>query len=171
MYGETKTFTLAFTRQANTTGYTAGQIVTSSVTGTAVDLILTSSQPLLHIGDQSAGSNGYITKVTMASDHPVATTFNVFFFTASPGMPIDASTLAFTFAQAKTLLGFVTLGTFVSGGTAVFAQSATSALNMLQYHVAPLADLYVVIESVGSFTPTSGQNFWLTVALEPARNR
>ncbi len=161
MYGRSRIVTANFARPANATPYTAGQIITPNAAGGAAVPELT----FPGVGDNIAGASGYITKALLVGTGTISSAFNLLLFSATlGGGKADAAALDFTVAQSKNLIGVINFpasALSVSTAGTVFQNTNCN----LAFSAAPNTGFYALLQTVGGFTPVSGQIFNLSLFL------
>jgi len=141
------------TRPANTTQYSAGDVVTGTV-----------SAALEFDVARENGGGGWINNVILVSDNAPAATgqFHIWIFTEAPTVAADNAAFAATDAELRTLVAILTLDMAeqTANGTA-YQQSDPRAT----YFVCAAADssLYVIITDGNAYTPANGEVFDLTL--------
>lgn len=153
------TKSVSFTRPANTTAYTADDLVANH--GTAGSVVVP------HVAAaRFPGGNGAIKGVQVTKSDPTLTNaaFRVHFFTAAPTVTNgDNGAFAPTNGHAKGYLGHVDVTLDEAIGDAGMGRAAAD----LQFDtVAPNADLYMLLEAKGAYTPASAEVFTIELELE-----
>lgn len=160
--GTTTRIALDFTRPANTTAYTANDVVSSNAALTLTNAL------------RRNGSSGYITSLTVTTDNSTAMTprLRVHFASTSTGVGTvltDNSPVANTYALLadQYYLGYIDLPAMVSTGanTASYTRDITSRLPIMG-KAGEGAQIYCLIETLDAFTPSSGQKFTVSVGVE-----
>lgn len=154
-----------FTRPANTTAYTAKDVV---INATSAPTPI--SFPLAGRAQGVAGS-GYVVGVRVATDQEAnVAQFRAHFYKAAPagGWPADNAPYGLIYADNANYLGYVDVGPLSAEDTGAGDQADDeNDAARLVYECALGSDtLYVVLETLTAFTPASGQGFYVAVALE-----
>lgn len=163
--GELRTKGYEITRPANTTAYTAGDVVSDSTTATT---------PIpLEVSGRNGGT-GYIMRMRLITDQSTCTAqFRVWVYSVS-NMTLAADNAAFTllYANKANRLGSIDLpamatGTGTSNSASAMVPSSTTVFAPFPYQCAPTDNrLYFVLETRSGFTPASGQKFYLEVTTD-----
>jgi hypothetical protein len=148
--------TANFTRPANTTAYTAADLVADNTTAGSVTPMKFSLQRL--------GNTGKIISARLAKSNTTATlaTFNIHLFTESP-VVTNGDNGAFAISTSRYYLGkiAVDLSSGAQAGTAYLAkQSSAVAIGV------DAATIYGLIEAGAGYTPASGEVFEVMLAIE-----
>lgn len=153
--GKTYHSTVSFTRPANTTAYTAGDVIgsatsaihTLSAAGPSGGSVLVQSMELF-IGSTAlpAGMGG----------------FRVHLFSASPTAIADNAVFNLSSAEHAAYRGFVDLGTPQDLGDTLFAQA--DYIGRLVKLAAASTSLFAEIEPRGGYTPESGTSYELRMS-------
>lgn len=142
----------SFTRPANTTQYTAGDVVNGDTV--LVPIVLTVNQP-----------GGRITQMRLTKSGEVLTlsTFRVHLFSGS--FVLDADNAIFTklHANRASYLGFVDPPIMVNDGTGSGAAFTKDDDLRIPF---PGESVYAVIVAVGAYTPASAEVFNLGIGVE-----
>lgn len=148
--------TANFTRPANTTAYTAADLVADSTTAGSVTPMKFSLQRL--------GNTGKIISARLAKSTTTATlaTFNIHLFTQSP-VVTNGDNGAFAISTSRYYLGkiAVDMATGAQAGTAYLAEtSAAVAIGV------DAETIYGLIEAGAGYTPASAEVFEVMLAIE-----
>jgi hypothetical protein len=152
-----------FTRPADTTAYTAGDVVSDSTSATT-PIALASAVRV------NAGS-GYIVRASLTTDKKSITPrFRVHLFNASnPTVAADNVAYKEVYADASKRLGYFDLPAMTTAtDTTSSDMSRSSDVTMRHAVVAAAATrtLYAVLEALDAFTPASGEKFTLTLFVD-----
>lgn len=149
-----------FTRPANTTAYAALDAISDSTTAPN-DLEFTG------LGAGSAGG-GKITKVKVLTDQATNTSaYRLHLFSAAPTPVNDNDPQTLLYANRATWLGSITTSAAAPEGTGSTAAWAVSpALNFPFKCAADSQTVYGMLQTVGGFTPASGQKFYIELTAE-----
>jgi hypothetical protein len=114
----------------------------------------------------SGQSRGRIVKTKLVCNHATITNgvFRVYYFSAQIAQIADNAAWTLLYANRATLIGHsaaLTLVTEGSGSDAAIAQDVASEIPFVGSD-----HLYAVIVAEGAYTPTSGETFYLEVAIE-----
>jgi hypothetical protein len=140
-----------FTRPANTTPYTAGDVVANSATASAVVPL---SWSLLRGGQPVAFE---ITRAKVRTNHTTPTNgvFRVHLYNDAPGQPTNGDNGAHRFNTVYNC-GYIEVTLTTVGATGQFGVAAASVPIIVQ----PAAGtLYVTLEVNGAYTPISEETF------------
>lgn len=148
------------TRPANTTAYTAGDVVSNSASATTL-----LSFP--NFARVNAGS-GYIVGARLVTDKKSITPrFRVHLYNAgNPTVAADNAAFDSRYADAAKRIGWfdlpaMTTGTDTTNSTESASQDMTLRIPFIA--AAGTRDIYAVLEILDAFTPSSGQKFLLTL--------
>jgi hypothetical protein len=152
----------SFTRPANTTQYSANDLVANNATAASV--------VPMSFGINRLGRAGIIRGVRLYKSDKTATSasFKVHLFTADPGTPTNGDNGAFGVASAENYLDAVSVDLSSSGlaggTTGIMKRSAATAIPF----EAPALNnkLYGLLEAIGTYTPASGETFTVTLEIE-----
>ena len=150
-----------FTRPADTTAYTAADLVANSATAASVVPI--------SWGINGSGRWGTIRGARLYKSNKTVTaaSFKLHLFGANPGVPTNGDNGALVVASAADYLGQIALDMSTAGfagGTTGAFQRATAAIN---FNVPALnMKLYGLLEAVGAYTPASAETFTATLEIE-----
>lgn len=153
-----------FTRPANTTGYTAGDIVSDNATTTTI-------QELTNVARANGGS-GYITGARLATDmKSITPKIRVHLYSTIAGAIVSGDNLPHKsiYADIGKRLGYFDLPAMITGTDATNSTSSGAADFTLRIPFvcdAASRNLYFVLETLDAFTPASGQKFTLTIAAD-----
>lgn len=90
--------------------------------------------------------------------------FRVHYYSVSPTAILDNAAMDLAIADLPNYCGFTDLTTVVDYGASLFTQNA--AANKRVY--APSGNIYVVLQTIGGYTPTSSEDYRLTLRLVEA---
>lgn len=152
-----------FTRPADTTAYTAGDMVSDST-------IATTMQVLPNVARVNGGS-GYITGMRLITDKKSITPrFRVrLFHTAGAGLAIDNDPYKSLYADIAKRVGYVDLPAMSTPADATNStQSESQDLGLRVPFVCDggSRDLLYALEALDAFTPASGQKFSLKIVCD-----
>lgn len=155
----------SFTRPANTTQYTAADLVANHATAASV--------VPMSWGITTIGRSGIIRAVQLykSANTSTAASFRVHLFTANPGTPTNGDNGAFGVASAAMYLDAVAVdlssGGLAGGTTGIMKRSAATAIGFC--FPAVNNKLYGLVEALGTYTPASGETFTVTLEIEAIR--
>lgn len=153
------TKSVTFARPANTTQYAANDLVANNATAGSVVVPYVSAA-------RFPGGNGAIKGVQLSKSTETLTAagFRVHFFTAAPTVGNgDNGAFDLTNGQAKGYIGKVDVTMDQALGDAAFGRAACD----LQFDtVAPSAEIYMLIEATGTYTPASAETFTIELEIE-----
>lgn len=156
--GSTVTVATEFTRPANTTAYTAKDVV-----GPAVAAVLT----FTGVG-REVGGGGYITKARLLTNQSTNTArYRLHLYHTAPSAIADNSPLTLLWANRSYRFGAIDLaaaGTEGSGSDAANSLNAETRLAFICH--TDTRDLFGVLETLDAFTPASGQQFFVELTAE-----
>ena len=145
---------VTITRPANTTAYTALDVI-GDANGSAIlqfknvaspacfDTIITSAELMIYAASVPSGMTG----------------FNLRLYNQAPTPIADNAAWDLAVADREFYIGNIALGTPIDEGNTLFLD--TDGINK---QVALITnDIYVVLQTIGGFTPTSGMIFKLTI--------
>ena len=159
----TRTPSYTFTRPADTTQYTSGDIVANSTTAASIT-------PLSWSIEGMQGASGIIRGVRVYKSNKTVTagSFRVHLFTADPGVPTNGDNGAFGIADASNFLDTVAVdlsSSSMAGGT-TGAKKRSAAVAIPFTFPTTAMKLYGLIDVQGTYTPTSAETFTITLELE-----
>lgn len=149
-----------FTRPANTTAYTAGDVVSNSTSATT--LITLANAVRVNAG------TGYIVRVAVTTDlKSITPKIRVHFYNASdPTVSVDNAAMRHLYVDNAKRLGYVDLPAMTTGTdttNSTMSMSVNDTCRLAVVAGASTTSLYAVLEALDAFTPASGQKFTLTV--------
>jgi len=154
----------SFTRPANTTAYTAGDLIANDVD--AADVI-----PLKFTTSRLSSGRGIIRRARLFKDSETVTaaSFNLHLFSQSP-VVTNGDNGALAVATAQHFLGTIALdlstGAFVTATDVIKAAAASPEINFdLQSVSARERRLYGLLEALGAYAPASGETFEVTLEM------
>lgn len=153
---------LAISRPENVTAYTALDVigvadaVTAANAGSAIHTFAGVPRRAI-IQDVSLA-------VHLASIPASMAAFRVHYYSVSPTAILDNAAMNLAIADLPNYCGFTDLTTVVDYGASLFTQNA--AANKRVY--APSGNIYVVLQTIGGYTPTSSEDYRLTLRLVEA---
>lgn len=158
--GKAITSALSFTRPADTTVYSINDSISDSTTAPTL---------LQFTGCANTnGGQGYITKVIIMTDQKTCTArFRLSLYHTAPSPINDNALKPVLYANASKLIGRIDLDPAstedVAGSTGAFSLSTT-----LMPYVLAAADtkIYAILTTLDSFTPASGQQFYIEITCE-----
>jgi hypothetical protein len=152
--------TANFTRPANTTAYTAGDVVNNSVT---VPAALTLSNCA-----RVASGSGFISKVKFEMNSAVITNalFRIYFFTVAPTAINDNAPFTLLHADVLKYVGSVDITMRTEGSGSDCAQGYDFASRIPFVCAGGDANLYAIVVAEAAYTPTSGEVFNLEIYVE-----
>jgi hypothetical protein len=149
------------TRPANTDAYAAGDVVSNNVTTTAMLEFANAAR--------EAGGSGYITGIRVATDKKSITPrLRVHIFrTNGATLSGDNAQWRGVYTDDSKLIGSVDLAAMTTGAdTTNSTQSIAQDFTVRLPYTCVATSLYVVLETIDAFTPTSGQKFSVTLYLD-----
>jgi hypothetical protein len=151
------------TRPADTTAYTAGDVVSNSTSATT--LIDLASAVRVN------GGSGYIVRVDLATDKKSITPrFRVHFFNASnPTVSVDNAAHRGLYADVAKRLGWVDLPAMTTGTdttNSTMSRTSNDGCRLPVVAGGATTSLYALLEALDAFTPASGQKFTLTIMVD-----
>jgi len=152
-----------FTRPADTTSYSANDVVSNS----------TSSTTLIDLASavRANGASGYIVAARLFTDKKSITPkFRVHFFNASnPTVSVDNANMRLLYADVAKYLGYVDLAAMATGKdttNSTMSFSANSAVRLPVVAGGATRSIYAVLETLDNFAPASGQKFTLSIFID-----
>lgn len=152
-----------FTRPANTTAYTAGDVVSNS----------TSATTLIDLANavRANGASGYIVRVAVTADQKSITPrLRVHFYNASnPTVSVDNAAHQDKYADVAKQLGYVDLPAMITGTDTTNSTMSYSVNDTVRLPVVAggaTTSLYATLETLDAFTPASGGKFTVTVFVD-----
>lgn len=151
------------TRPANTTAYTAGDVVSESESASTL-LVLTNAVRV------NAGS-GYIVSARLNTDKKSITPrFRVHLYNASdPTRSVDNLAHQDKYADSAKRLGYFDLPAMTTATDTTNSDMSRSQDNALRHPIVAAAatrTIYALLETLDAFTPASGEKFTLTLAVD-----
>ena len=158
--GNLATLAASFTRPANTTAYAALSAVSNS---TSAPTVLT----FTGCGRKTGGS-GYVVGALLRTDQSACTSaFKLHLFNVAPTAIDDGSAYTSLWANNSKYLGTLTLPAMSTEGSGSTAATSLDFSDRLPFVCAAGdTNLYGLLETVGGFTPASGQNFYAALAAD-----
>lgn len=164
-----KVATATFTRPANTTAYTAGDVVSNSITATTLMKFLNAAR--------FNGQGAYLTKARLWTDKKTETAqYRLYLFafsesdaTTPVSVPVDNAPMTSIYANAALSLGYIDFPAVkddadTSNSTAAYAEVAPS---LLGFKCAGADDsIYGVLVNQTGTTPASAQNFFVALTFD-----
>jgi hypothetical protein len=147
-------------RPSNVTGYTALDVIGQADTGTpanAGDAILVFDligPPGGHIRITGLDLIPYLAAVTAGM-----TTFRLHLYDAAPAAILDNAAMDFAAADRAKYLGFIDLAAPTDFGSTIFTQNINNTTLPCLKLAAGVQKLFGVLQTVGAFTPTSGETY------------
>jgi hypothetical protein len=168
-----KALTASFTRQANTTAYSAGQVVSDGAT----THLMKFANAAREVG-YNAGTGGYITKVRIDTDKKAwASQMRLYLYNkpeTGVTIPADGASMVTYYADRAAALGYIDLPTTTNDDTGTNSTGAFAEYVLpapFAYEVSsttqPNQDdaIYGVLVDKTGQTPASGQNFTVTLTV------
>jgi len=162
--GVSSRISAAFTRPANTTAYTAGDVVSNDATTTTL-------LEIPAIG-RRPGATGYITGVILITDlKSITPSIKLKFFNASTAtVAADNAASKELYADAsKVAAGAITMPAMTTPAdttNSTLSKSEDMTLRVPFKCAADSQSLFVLLEAVDAFTPASGQGFTLVLFVD-----
>lgn len=154
--GKTATASVEFSRPANTTAYTALDVINGGS--------LMSFAGMARI----AGGAGYITKARLMTDLSTCTAaMRLHLYHTAPTVISDNSPLASLYADKASRIGYLdfdAMGTEGSGSTAASSLNANARLAFIC--ASSNTTIFGVLSTKDAFTPASAQNFYVELTAE-----
>lgn len=152
-----RTLSITFDRPANTTAYTAGDVVGPATTTDALF-------ELLGIGERATlGTSALLISaqllINAASVPSGMSTFRAHFYSGKPSARVDNAAFTLTWTDAPLYLGYVDFPTPAVVGSVL--QSSLDGINKLLPIPAGSSALWMALETRGAYTPASGTSFRL----------
>lgn len=154
----------SFTRPADTTQYTAADLIANSTTAGSVE-------PLKFTTTRLGSGRGIIRRVRLFKDDETVTaaSFNVHLFSQSPTVT-NGDNGAFAVDTARHFLGTVAIdmstGAFATTTDLIEAAVVNPEINFDLSHVSSNERrLYGLLEAVGAYAPSSGELFEVTLEI------
>lgn len=158
--GNTIVVSTSFTRPADTTAYAAKDAVSDS---TSAPTVLTFS----NIARVNAGS-GYITKARLMTNQSTNTTrFRLHLYHTTPTAINDNAAWTLLWANRANRIGYIDFDSLQTEGSGSDAANALNSTVRLAFKCASASRaIYGLLETLGVFTPASGQVFFLELSSE-----
>jgi hypothetical protein len=158
--GNTAVVQAEFTRPADTTAYTAKDAVANS---TSAPMVLTFAN-LARV----TGGSGYITKARLMTNQSTnATRFRLHLYHTAPTAINDNAAWTLLWANRANRVGFIDFDSLQTEGSGSDAANALNSTVRLAFKCAVGSRaLYGLLETLGAFTPASGQVFFLELSAE-----
>ena len=152
---------VVFTRPANTTAYTANDVVSDNATTTTM-------QPLTGVARYTGGS-GYIVEIAVATNlKSITPRMRVHLFNTT-GATLAGDNVAYKalYADVSKRVGFYDLAAMTTAADTTNSDVSTIRdYTMRIPYVCTGTSLYVVLETLDAFTPTSGQSFTVSIKVD-----
>lgn len=154
-----KRVSATFTRPADTAAYAAGDAMGSS-TSTPTILTFANSARI------SAGT-GIITKARLVKNSTNTTNaaFRLWLFSSSPTGANDNAVFILSYSSAGSRLGYIDFPAFVTEGTGSDCAEC-EVIGLASQFYAAATSLFGVLVARAAYTPTSGEQFFVELALE-----
>lgn len=148
-----------FTRPADTTAYTAKDVVADSTSAATIRTFAGAARV--------SGGSGYITKAQLLTDQSANTArFRLHLYnTSSPTVLNDNAPNTVLYANAGKYVGWIDFDACTTETGSSVAQALNSTVR-LAYTTSGNDTLYGVLEAVDAFTPASGQQFTIRLAFD-----
>lgn len=161
--GNLARISVEFTRPADTTAYTAGDVVSNSTSATTL-MTLTNALRV-------AGGSGYIVRASLTTDKKSITPrFRVHLFNASnPTVAADNVAHKELYADASKRLGYFDLPAMTTATDTTSSDMSRAMDNTLRHAIVAAAgsrDIYAMLEALDAFTPASGEKFTLALFVD-----
>lgn len=152
-----------FTRPADTTAYTAGDVVSNSTSGSTLI-------SLANVVRVNAGT-GYIVRASVTTDKKSITPrIRVHLFNASdPTVAADNAAWRESYADASKRVGYFDLPAMTTGTDTTNSDMSRSMDNTIRFPIVAAAattTIYALLETLDAFTPNSGQKFLLSLTMD-----
>lgn len=150
-----------FTRPADTTQYTAADLIANSTTAASV--------APMEFGVSRVGGRGIIRRVRLYKSTATATlaSFNVHLFTSSPGTPTNGDNGALALASAAGYIGEVAVDMSSGGSPGTVGLFKASAAVEIMFALPALDNrIYGLLEAIGGYTPAESESFTVTLEIE-----
>lgn len=156
--GITTTIAASFTRPADTTAYAALDVVGPAVTAVVTFTDVASDE----------GASGYITGLRLWTNQSTnVAQYKVHFYHTAPTAIADNAPFTLLWANRDKRIGSVTLSAAATEGTGSDAAAAADFTIRIPYKAAAGSrDILAMVETLTAFTPASGQQFYLELAVE-----
>lgn len=148
------------TRPADTAAYTALDTVSTTTAGGTVI-------QFANIGRVNSAS-GFIKKARIATDQTTCIArFRLHLFSASPIAIADNAPFADLWAQRTSKMGAIDFAACATEGTGSTVASSLNTTVNLAFDCMPTdTNLYGLLETLDTFTPTSAQNFYIELTAD-----
>ncbi len=152
--------TIEITRPTNTTTYTALDAVSSSSTA-PVNLTFTSAI-------RTATNGGYITGAYIRTDQSTCTArFKLHVFTTTLTAINDNAAYTSLYTDNSIVIGSISFDAVSTEGTGSTSANSLNTSIRLPFKLSSGTSLYGLLETVDSFTPNSGQKFYIQLMIDP----
>lgn len=150
-----KTVSAEVTRPADTTAYAAKDAIANS---TSAPTVITFTGAVNNIGE-----SGVIRKATLQTDQAANTsTFRLHLFNAAPTtLTNDNAAQLIDYADKASYLGYIDITNVAEAGSSIGVNT-----NAFHFVSGATVNLFGMLESVGGFTPASGQKFNIKLVIE-----
>lgn len=157
--GKTVRAIATFNRPADTIAYTAGDGVSNSITaGAAIEFVNAA---------RVVGGSGLVIagKLIKSSTTTTNASFRLWLYTANPGViPSDNAPFAINNINRVIRIGYIDFTSFVAGGDCAESY-ANPSVSQLAFKLAAGTSLFGILQAMGSYTPTSGEQFYLDLSI------
>lgn len=163
--GRVRFVNATFARPADTTAYTAKDVVSNNATTTT----------MLQFSNAARvnGGGGYILKAQLMTDQSTCTArFRLWLYqlpsaSLPTAVPADNATFPLKWANRAKRIGYIDFVALSTEGTGSDAASALSTDVRLAFGCdAADSAIYGLLEALDAFTPASGQNFYVDLGVE-----
>jgi hypothetical protein len=161
--GRIASVSVEFTRPANTTAYTAGDVVSNSTVAT----VLMEFANLLRINAGSA----YIVGARLVTDlKSIVPRFRVHLFsTSTPTVAADNAAHKELYTESSQRLGYFDLPAMTTGADAANSTTSRTMDMTVRFPIIAAAatrSIYAMLETLDAFTPASGEKFTLVLIVD-----
>lgn len=157
-----KIVTATFTRPANTTAYTAGDVVSDNAS-------TTTPITLADVVEADGGSGNIVAARLSTNVVSLTPRIRVHLFNAATAtVSADNAARRETYANASLRLGYFDFAAMISGadtGNSDMSYAQNMALAVPIKAASTSTTIYAVLETLDGFTPASGQSFTLTLTV------
>lgn len=150
-----------FTRPANPTAYTAGDVVSDNATATTMQALANAARV--------SGGSGYVTGIRITTDKKSITPrIRVHLFnTTGADVAADNAAWKSIYADVSKYVGWWDMPAMITGTDSTNSTNSISEdLTLRLPYTCAATSLYYVLETLDAFTPASGEKFTVTVFVD-----
>ena len=163
-----KSATLELIRPANTSAYTALDVVGNDTAGLVSPAILSFTSVATSKNSNSpVPAIGYITQAVIFTDQSACTAqFRLHLFTSTLTAIVDNAPYTALYTSASKKIGQINFAACATEGAGSTSASSTAYLSMPFRLPSASTTIYGILEAIDGFTPASGQKFFIKLMFD-----